>query len=202
MIRLDQVAVDADGTPVLPRPASFVVQPGRLLGISGTSGVGKTLLLRLLAGEAQPDRGAAEGVPAAGEVVWIPQDNQLAATLTALENVAVPLVATGASGTDARDRAHDALEAVGLAEATHQLVEELSGGQQQRVAIARALAHPATYLLADEPTSALDAGNRRRMLQLLHDQARAGRAVVITTNDPESLEGIADEIVDLDAPAD
>lgn len=199
MIRLDQVDVDADGTPVLPGPASFTVQPGRLLGISGTSGVGKTLLLRLLAGEAQPDRGAVEGVPAAGEVVWIPQDNQLATTLTALENVAVPLVAAGAAGRAARQAAERALEEVGLGEAMGQLVEELSGGQQQRVAIARAVAHPATCLLADEPTSALDAGNRRRMLQLLHEQSRAGRAVVVTTNDPESLEGVADEIVDLDA---
>lgn len=89
MIRLDQVDVDTDGTPVLPGPASFTAQPGRLLGISGTSGVGKTLLLRLLAGEAQPDRGAVEGVPAAGEVVWIPQDNQLATTLTALDRKSV-----------------------------------------------------------------------------------------------------------------
>ncbi|BDZ56743.1 hypothetical protein GCM10025872_04000 [Barrientosiimonas endolithica] len=108
-------------------------------------------------------------------------------------------MAAGADGRAARQAAERALEEVGLGEAMGQLVEELSGGQQQRVAIARAVAHPATCLLADEPTSALDAGNRRRMLQLLHEQSRAGRAVVVTTNDPESLEGVADEIVDLDA---
>jgi putative ABC transport system ATP-binding protein len=196
MIELHEVNVRAEqDSTVFPTPVSLVARPGQLLGIAGTSGVGKTLLLRLLAGDVTPTSGSVTGVP--NQLIWIPQTNDLADTLTATENVAVPLL-SGTDGVTAETSALETLASVGLEDSVGHLVEELSGGQQQRVAVARALAHPATYLLADEPTTALDAGNRRRVLQLLREQARAGRAVVVTTNDPDSLEGVADDLVSLD----
>lgn len=196
MIALHEVAVEYDGAAVYPRPLTFTVRPGELVGVTGTSGVGKTLLLRMIAGEVAPSSGSLDGVP--DEVAWIPQAGELADTLTAVENVAVPLLSRGVDGVTAEARARETLASVGLEESADHLIEELSGGQQQRVAIARALAHPAEVLLADEPTTALDAGNRRRVLHLLRDQAHAGRAIVVTTNDPDSLGGITDEVVGLD----
>ena len=152
----------------------------------------------MIAGERRPDGGSVSGAPEAGDVVWIPQGNHLSLALTALENVAVPLIAAGIEGPTAAAHAQEVLEAVGLGESQGHLVEELSGGQQQRVAIARGLAHPSTYLFADEPTTALDAGNRRKMLALLAERAAKGVAVVVTTNDPDSLAGVADEVLTLD----
>lgn len=199
MIELHQVNIGAEDGSVYAAPLTLELRPGRLVGIAGTSGVGKTLLLRMLAGEVAPTTGSITGVP--DDLIWIPQANDLADILTATENVAVPLLSGDQDGVAAEAAALETLAAVGLEDSADHLVEELSGGQQQRVAVARALVHPATYLLADEPTTALDAGNRRRVLQLLLEEAHAGRAVVVTTNDPDSLQGVADQVISLDTAA-
>jgi len=182
------------GEPVL-RDISVAAEPGRVLAVTGPSGAGKTTLLAAMAGLLPP---AAGSVTVDGEalrdrdhavargVVLVPQDNGLAAILTAGENLQVALIATGVSPAEARRLTAAALERLGLTGQTDQLVEELSGGQQQRTAIARGLALAGGVLLADEVTSELDAANRQRVLDLLRDEAARGAAVVFATHDPEA----------------
>jgi len=184
----------ADGVPVL-HGVTVTARPGEVLAVTGTSGAGKTTLLSAMAGLLPPlagrvltgdeelrdrDRGVELGV------VLIPQDNGLAAILTAAENIAVAVIATGGTPADARRGTTEALEKLGLAGQTDQLIEELSGGQQQRTAIARGLALRGDVLLADEVTSELDAANRQKVIDLLRAEADRGAAVVFATHDPEA----------------
>jgi putative ABC transport system ATP-binding protein len=181
------------GDLVALRSTDLVLAPGRLVAVTGPSGAGKSSLLAALAGLLRPSAGtlSVAGQPISGRdqavarrISLIPQGNALVRILTAIENVAVPLVAARLA--DARQRAEAALLAVGLDEAADQLLEELSGGQQQRVAVARGLAERASYLLADEPTSELDAANRGRVMALLRAEASRGAGVLVATHDPEA----------------
>jgi putative ABC transport system ATP-binding protein len=188
------VSVAFEGRVVLVA-VTVQVRPGQLLAVTGPSGAGKTSLLWALAALRLPDAGTVEldGAPltsrddaAARGIVIVPQGNALATVLTAAENVVVPLLASGRAPDHARADAAAALEAVGLGQSGHQLVEELSGGQQQRVAVARGLAQSGRVLLADEPTSELDAVNRARVVELLRAEAERGAVVVMATHDPEA----------------
>ncbi|WP_018351171.1 ABC transporter ATP-binding protein [Longispora albida] len=174
---------------------SAVAAPGQLLAVTGTSGAGKTTLLWAMAGLLKPAGGTVtvDGAAlkdrdhAVGEgVVLMPQDNGLAAILTASENVQVALLASGVKPDEAGRRTADSLEKLGLTGQAEQLVEEMSGGQQQRASIARGLAMHGTIVLADEVTSELDAQNRQRVIELLQAEARRGAAVVFATHDPEA----------------
>jgi putative ABC transport system ATP-binding protein len=180
--------------PVL-RDVSVTARPGELVAVTGPSGAGKTTLLAAMAGMLAPVAGRVlvDGEPVgdrdravASGVVLIPQDNGLAAVLTAAENIAVALIATGSTPAEARRATVEALELLGLAGHGDQLIEELSGGQQQRTAIARGLALRGDVLLADEVTSELDAANRQRVMELLRAEAERGAAVVFATHDPEA----------------
>ncbi|MEU4688326.1 ATP-binding cassette domain-containing protein [Actinoplanes sp. NPDC023714] len=182
------------GSPVLTA-VTVTAHPGELLAVTGTSGAGKTTLLSAMAGMLAPRTGtvAADGTPlgdrdraVARGVVLIPQENGLAAILTAAENIAVAVIATGGSPADARRRTAESLEALGLSGQANQLIDELSGGQQQRTAIARGLALRGEVLLADEVTSELDAANRQKVIELLRAEAARGAAVVLATHDPET----------------
>jgi putative ABC transport system ATP-binding protein len=189
------------------RDVSVAAEPGRMLAVTGLSGAGKTTLLWAMAGLLRPVAGSvavAATVPVAGTVavsgvplrdhdhavaeriVLIPQDNGLAAILTAQENVQVALIANGAGAGDARRRAAESLHRVGLTGQADHLVEELSGGQQQRAAVARGLALAGDVVLADEVTSELDAANRQHVLDLLREEAVRGAAVVLATHDPDA----------------
>jgi len=183
-----------DGVPVL-RQVTVTAHPGEMLAVTGPSGAGKTTLLAAMAGLLAPatgrvlvdggelrdrDQGVALGV------VLIPQENGLAAILTAAENIAVAVIATGGTPATARRGTAESLERVGLAGQADQLVDELSGGQQQRAAIARGLALRGDVLLADEVTSELDAANRQKVIELLRAEADRGAAVVFATHDPEA----------------
>ncbi|WP_203828206.1 ABC transporter ATP-binding protein [Actinoplanes palleronii] len=197
MLTMDLTTADLGygaGDPVL-RDVTVTARPGEILAVTGTSGAGKTTLLSALAGLLAPRSGTvtADGSPlgdrdaAVGRgVVLIPQENGLAAILTAAENVSVAVIATGGTPADARRRTADALAAVGLAGQANQLIEELSGGQQQRAAIARGLALRGRVVLADEVTSELDAANRQKVLELLRAEAARGATVVLATHDPEA----------------
>ncbi|GAA2364520.1 ATP-binding cassette domain-containing protein [Dactylosporangium sp. NPDC051485] len=187
------VAYERD-RPVL-RDVSVLVSPGQILAVTGPSGAGKTTLLWAMAGLLRPAAGvvAVDGAPlrdrdhaVAEKVVLIPQDNGLAAILTAQENIQVAMIAGGAAPADARRATVSSLERLGLAGQADQLVEELSGGQQQRTAIARGLALHGAVVLADEVTSELDATNRQKVMELLQEEARRGAAVVFATHDPEA----------------
>ena len=187
----DQVALDLAGL------GDLVVRPGQLLSVTGPSGAGKSTLLWALAGALRPTRGEvsldgtvlADREQAAGlEVSIVPQGNGLASSLTATENVLVPLLSAGVEPAEAAMRTEEALTLVGLEESGNHLIEELSGGQQQRVALARSFAAQAKVLLADEPTSDLDAANRERIVAALRAEAWRGAIVVMATHDPQAAE--------------
>ncbi|MGC5020230.1 ABC transporter ATP-binding protein [Micromonospora sp. DT47] len=203
MLAVHEVSVGYGDAPAVLTDVSVTVRPGQTLALTGLAGAGKTTLLSTMAGLLSPRAGA---VTVHGQrlrdrdhaverkVVLIPQDNGLAPILTAAENVQVALVARGVAPPEARRLTAATLDRLGLAGQADQLVEELSGGQQQRTAIARGLALAGGVLLADEVTSELDAGNRQRVLDLLHEEARRGAAVVFATHDSEAAAACATEL--------
>ncbi len=177
---------------------TFSVFRGDTFAIVGPSGSGKTTLLGLCAGLDQADAGSIElcGSQMAHlnedqrallrnkEVGFIFQDFQLLPTLTALENVSVPLELQGAN--HARQFANELLGKVGLADRSHHYPSQLSGGEQQRVALARAFSNSPSILFADEPTGNLDEETGEKVVQLLFDLNReAGTTLVIVTHDPD-----------------
>ena len=206
ILTVEGITVAYDRNVVL-RDISVDAVPGRVLAVTGPSGAGKTTLLWAMAGLVKPTAGAVlmDGVAlrdrdhaVAERVVLVPQDNGLAPILTAAENIQVALIACGVKPPEARRRTVEALDWVGLADQSDQLVEELSGGQQQRTALARGLALRGDVLLADEVTSELDAQNRQRVLDLLRAEADRGAAVVFATHDPEAAAACDGEVHLLD----
>jgi putative ABC transport system ATP-binding protein len=206
-----QTAIFAYGEagPVLS-DVSVEARPGEVLAVTGTSGAGKSTLLNAMAGLLAPASGRVliDGEPVgdrdaavARGVVLIPQDNGLAAILTATENITVAMIATGSTTAEARRGTAESLEKLGLANHGDQLIEELSGGQQQRTAIARGLALRGRVLLADEVTSELDAANRQKVIELLRAEADRGAAVVFATHDPEAAAACDRELHLLDGEA-
>lgn len=180
------------------RDVSFTIPAGASVAIVGPSGSGKTTLLGLLAGLDTPssgtvfldgtDIGALDEDARArlrGEKVgFVFQSFQLIPTLTAAENVAVPLELRGERGATARARV--LLDRVGLAGRSHHLPAELSGGEQQRVALARAFANRPRLLFADEPTGNLDSATGARIIELIEELNREeGTTVVLVTHDTE-----------------
>jgi putative ABC transport system ATP-binding protein len=180
------------------RDVSFAVPQGTFLAIVGPSGSGKTTLLGLLAGLDTPTNGTVvldgaeltrlsedQRARLRGEKVgFVFQSFQLIPTLTALENVQVPLELRGER--DCEPRARELLERVGLADRTSHYPNQLSGGEQQRVAIARAFSNRPRILFADEPTGNLDAGTGARIVELLERlNQEDGATVVLVTHDAE-----------------
>jgi putative ABC transport system ATP-binding protein len=190
-VQMTSVVVAYDGVPRL-HDISFQLDGGQLLAVTGSAGAGKTTLLWALAGHLPVEQGEVtlhSPVRRRGQlsrVVLMPQGNALAGTLSAYENVLVPLLSTGISPADAEARAQAALAGLGLSDARGQLTEELSGGQQQRVCVARGLALSGDVVLADEPTSAVDAANRAVVMRLLRGEADRGAVVVMATHDDEA----------------
>ena len=186
---------------------NFTVGVGEAVAIVGPSGSGKTTLLGLCAGLDTATRGTvrlegkalenlSEDARAAvrnQHVGFIFQNFQLLPTLTAEENVMVPLELRAESG--ARQRARELLEAVGLAERSTHYPIQLSGGEQQRVALARAFANRPSILFADEPTGNLDGATSERVTAMLFDlNRRSGTTLVLVTHDLE-LAGRCDRIL-------
>ncbi|MDD3761732.1 MAG: ATP-binding cassette domain-containing protein [Nevskiales bacterium] len=172
------------------------VAAGESVAIVGASGSGKTTLLSLLAGLDLPSRGEivldgqslsplnedARASLRAGRVGFVFQSFQLLAGFTALENVMLPAELAGLA--DARARALDALERVGLAARVSHYPHQLSGGEQQRVAIARAYCGQPRILFADEPTGNLDTATGARIIELLFEMnAAEGTTLVLVTHD-------------------
>ena len=176
---------------------SFSLEPGGFLAIVGPSGSGKTTLLGLLAGLDRPTSGTVtldgDALDQLGEdararirgekVGFVFQSFQLIPTLTALENVQVPLELRGI---DARVRAAELLERVGLGGRGHHYPAQLSGGEQQRVALARAFSNQPKVLFADEPTGNLDARTGATVVELMGELNRdSGTTIVLVTHDPD-----------------
>ena len=209
-LTVDAVTVAYGRSEPVLHDVSVIVEPGQLLAVTGPSGAGKTTLLWTMAGLLRPVRGTVAVGPVAlrdhdhavtERVVLIPQDNGLAAILTAHENVQVALIAAGVPAADARRITAESLDRLGLAAQADQLVEELSGGQQQRTAVARGMAMRGHVVLADEVTSELDAANRQRVLDLLREEARRGAAVVFATHDPDAAAACDAELHLIDGSA-
>ncbi len=190
------------------RGVDLDILPGDSLAVMGPSGSGKSTLLHILGCLDTPTRGRAlfRGRDVTGmradelarfrrtEVGFVFQEFNLSPSLTALENVELPMVFAGVPRRARRQRALELLEAVGLGDRAHHRPGELSGGERQRVAIARALANSPTLILADEPTGNLDSSTGRTILSLLADLNRDGRALVLVTHDPEAA-GIAARVL-------
>ena len=190
------------------------VLSGELAVLLGASGCGKTTLLSALAAILTPAggtirfgdievnrlRGGALTDYRRHTVGIVFQVFNLIPSLSALENVAVPLRSAGVRRRPATARAEQLLADVGLADRVGHRPGDLSGGQQQRVAIARALAHDPPLVLADEPTAHLDYIQVESVLRLLRDIARPGRTVVVATHDDRLLP-LADRVVELSRPA-
>lgn len=174
----------------------LVVRRGEFVAVVGPSGCGKSTLLHLIAALDRPDAGVivVNGVDLAQEtdlsrhrakgVGLVFQLDNLLPTLTAGENVQVPMFETGRSAAERRNRARQLLELVDLASKEHNVPADLSGGERQRVAIARALANDPPVLLMDEPTGRLDSASGRRVLDLV-ERLRVERSltVILVTHD-------------------
>ena len=185
-------------------PLDLTVPDGQFLAIVGPSGSGKTTLLGLMAGLDSPTSGTIEiggteitaldedrlAVLRGARIGFVFQFFHLVPSLTALENVLVPMELVGRKG--ARERATALLAEVGLLERAHHYPTQLSGGEQQRVAIARALANDPPLILADEPTGNLDGQNGRHILDLLLSVRAARKVTLVLVTHDAGIAALAD----------
>jgi len=179
------------------RGIDLTVRRGEFIAVMGPSGSGKSTLLHVLGGLDQPSSGTIrvddKEITALDQdalcryrrerVGFIFQSFQLLATMTALDNVAFPMVFAGVPPRERRTRAEKLLADIGLADRAHHKPSELSGGEQQRVAIARALANSPDLLLADEPTGNLDSTTGADVLAVLKRLHQAGHTLIMVTHD-------------------
>src|SRR5207244_9397122 len=207
MIELREVSktVKSGDQPLtILHPLTLDIPRGQFIAIVGPSGSGKSTLLGLIAGLDAPTSGSVlidavditqldedELARLRGEKIgFVFQFFHLIGSLTAYENVAVPMEIAGVA--DPRRRAEELLEEVGLTGRAHHYPSQLSGGEQQRVALARALANDPPIVLADEPAGNLDTANGRHIMDLLRSIHRTrGTTVVLVTHDAE-LAALAD----------
>src|SRR5688572_32103070 len=187
------------------------VRKGELMMLVGPSGCGKTTLISVIAGILDHDSGEVrvfeqdlknmrqgEKTNYRGQNIgFVFQAFNLLPTLTAAENVSVPLLINGVPRGEALRRAKDVPAEVGLGERAEAAPAQLSGGQQQRVAIARALVHDPKLIVCDEPTSALDHETGRQVMALLRHATGEDRALVVVTHDARIFE-FADRIAKMD----
>jgi putative ABC transport system ATP-binding protein len=192
------------------RGVTIGVESGEFLAIMGPSGCGKSTLLHVWAGIEPPTSGhvCLDGKNLGGlsdtersivrrrRIGFVFQRINLLPTLTALENVAIPLRIDGQGRGAAHERARAALENVGIAHRAMHFPHEMSGGEQQRVAIARALVIRPAVIFADEPTGSLDSNNGQRIMDLLRGRAEQGQTVVMVTHDV-SLARQADRVLQM-----
>ncbi|MEG2803360.1 ABC transporter ATP-binding protein [Stenotrophomonas sp.] len=181
------------------RDVSLQVAAGDYMAIVGSSGSGKSTLMNILGCLDRPTRGEVlfEGVSITGmspsalagirnrRIGFVFQNYSLLPKLTALDNVAQPLVFAGVRAAERRDAAASMLERVGLSDRRTHFPSQLSGGQQQRVAVARALVTRPALILADEPTGNLDLASRESVLSLFEALNQEGNTIVIVTHDPD-----------------
>jgi putative ABC transport system ATP-binding protein len=206
MIMLDQVSktvVSGSAPLTILHPLDLRIEAGQSVAITGPSGSGKSTLLGLIAGLDAPTTGriAIDGVDITtlgedrlarlrGEKIgFVFQFFHLIPSLTALENVLVPMEIAGRR--DAAARARDLLEEVGLSGRGHHYPSQLSGGEQQRVALARALSNDPPILLADEPTGNLDSTNGRHIMELLLQVNRTRRTTLVLVTHDAALASLA-----------
>jgi putative ABC transport system ATP-binding protein len=192
------------------RGVDLAVARGEFVAVMGPSGCGKSTLLNLLAGLDRPTAGEVwldgERIDGTDEtelarlrrrkVGFVFQFFNLVPTLTAVENVELPLLLVGRGRKDARRSARELLDELGIRETEGAAPADLSGGQQQRVALARALANRPDVVLADEPTGNLDSAAAREVLGLFREARDRGQTLVLVTHDA-SVASVADRVITL-----
>jgi len=179
------------------------IEPGQAVALMGPSGCGKTTLLNLLGGVDHPSGGKIvvgdQPLTSMAErelekyrllkMGFVFQFFNLIPTLTAFENLELPMLVSGAAPAERTKRCEGLLQMVGLIEKMHKRPEELSGGEQQRVAVALALANDPSLILADEPTGNLDTENTTAVAALFASLAeRHGKTVIMASHDPKAVE--------------
>lgn len=194
------------------RDISLTVSHGEFIGVAGPSGSGKSTLLHLLAALDRPSTGniqvgdwSVDDLQATTRAQYrrsmvglIFQEFHLIPTMTAQENVALPLLLSGTSPGERTKRARRILNRVGLGDRQDHTPTELSGGEQQRVAAARALVGDPPLLLADEPTGNLDAGTGAQLIELLSEICHTQhRTVIVVTHHLEEIEAVTDRVFHL-----
>lgn len=195
----------AAGDVVALDTVSIRFQPGEAAALMGPSGCGKTSLLNLVGGI---DRASAGTIKVGDsdivqlkereleryrllQVGYVFQFFNLIPTLTALQNLELPMLIAGVNARERVARAVALLESVGLQDKRHKRPEQLSGGEQQRVAVCLALVNDPPVILADEPTGNLDTANIAVITTLLTDLAARGKTVIVATHDPKVAEAFA-----------
>ncbi len=182
---------------------SWAVKPGEAVALMGPSGCGKSTILNLLGGMDRPTKG---GVFAGGRDVGTMSERQLEdyrlrkvgfvfqffnliPSLSALENLELPMLMAGMAAHERKQRAEDLLDSVGLKAKGYKRPEELSGGEQQRVAVCLALVNDPPIILADEPTGNLDSNNAKIITNILIDlAAKRNKTVIVASHDPKVVE--------------
>lgn len=188
-----------DATTVALEEVSLTIEKGEFVAIMGPSGSGKSSLLNIIGLLDRPTHGVfrldgraveklrpnARAKSRRDKIGFVFQSSSLIAKLTALENVALPLMYKGKRAGRRIKQAHDMLERVGLSNRSYYLPHQLSGGQVQRVTIARALVNDPKILIADEPTGNLDSGSSRLVMELLNEVHRMGNTILMVTHNPD-----------------
>lgn len=208
-VNLTKVYGKGDTAVIALDHVNMSVSAGELVAVMGPSGCGKSTLLHLLGGLDRPTEGQVmiDGTSLSTlsddaltqirrrKIGFVFQFFNLIPILSAVENAALPLILDGKNSAQARQKAIEWLQKVGLGARLHSRPDQLSAGQQQRVAIARALVTDPMLVLADEPTGNLDSRASDEIAQLLHQVAREwGRAVLMVTHDPR-IAAYADRII-------
>lgn len=178
---------------------SLDIREGEFTAIMGPSGSGKSTLMNILGCLDRPTSGSykLDGLEVATlnddelaltrnkKIGFVFQNFNLLPRITALDNVALPLVYAGVGAKERKERAVEALDSVGLAKRMDHLPNELSGGQRQRVAIARALVNEPTIIMADEPTGALDTKSGDEVMDIFKTLNSYGRTIILVTHEPD-----------------
>lgn len=209
IISFSHVTKKYPGDVVALADLTLSINEGELVFLTGPSGAGKSTLLKLVAGIERPTGGV---LLVSGQDMrklnrttlpflrrklgLILQQHRLLQDRNVLDNVMLPLIVTGASPQEARQRAMVALERVGLDAKALATPMSLSGGEQQRVSIARAIVHKPRIILADEPTANLDRASAKGVIDMLHTFNSAGVTCIISTHDERLLQG-ADRVFEL-----
>lgn len=201
MIRFEHVSKAYRGGRQALQGVDFHLQPGEMAFLTGHSGAGKSTLLKLICGIERPSAGHIlfnghdisrlknREIPfLRRQIGMIFQDHHLLFDRTVYDNVAMPLIISGASTEDIRRRVSAALDKVGLLDKAKNFPIQLSGGEQQRVGIARAVVNKPTMLLADEPTGNLDSELSEGIMRLFEEFNRVGVTVLMATHDIALIE--------------
>ncbi len=199
MIKIQHITKRFDQLEVL-RGINLEIPDGQVVSIVGASGAGKTTLLQIMGTLDKPTTGTIEidGTDVSRmsqtqlahfrnqKIGFVFQFHQLLPEFTALENVMIPAFIAGKSKKEARERAEELLQFMGLSERAEHKPNELSGGEKQRVAVARALVNNPSVVMADEPSGSLDTHNKEELHRLFFDlRDRYGQTFIIVTHDEQ-----------------